>query len=135
MPVEIAHIDPWSKVQEHTFGNLIALCPTCHSRYDKGEIDRQSMIRYKANLAVLSSRYGDLERRVLEALATAGAGSAMQLPGGMDILLMYLLQDGLLTEVPMGGRVVIMGMPATKTYALTPEGLEFVSRWLEAQEL
>ena len=38
-PVEIAHIVPWEQIQEHTFDNLIALCPTCHTRYDKGEID------------------------------------------------------------------------------------------------
>ncbi|MEV5747926.1 HNH endonuclease signature motif containing protein [Actinoallomurus sp. NPDC052308] len=46
-PVEIAHIDPWAKVREHKAENLIALCPTCHKRYDKGEMDRQSMLIYK----------------------------------------------------------------------------------------
>jgi hypothetical protein len=48
---EIAHIVPWSRVREHTFDNLIALCPTCHARYDKGEIDRKSMRMYKAQLS------------------------------------------------------------------------------------
>lgn len=56
-PVVIAHIVPWAKVREHAFPNLIALCPTCHARYDRGEIDRQSMLQYKANLAALNSRY------------------------------------------------------------------------------
>jgi predicted restriction endonuclease len=42
-PVEIAHIIPWDQVKEHSFDNLIALCPTCHSRFDKGEIDRRAM--------------------------------------------------------------------------------------------
>ncbi|MEV5824802.1 HNH endonuclease signature motif containing protein [Spirillospora sp. NPDC052242] len=46
-PVELAHIDAWAKVREHKPDNLIALCPTCHTRYDKGEIDRQSMLIYK----------------------------------------------------------------------------------------
>jgi 5-methylcytosine-specific restriction endonuclease McrA len=45
VPVEIAHIVPWEKVKEHTFDNLIVLCPTCHTRFDKGEIDRKSMLR------------------------------------------------------------------------------------------
>jgi HNH endonuclease len=51
-PVEIAHIIPWSMVQKHEFKNLIALCPTCHTRYDNphGSIDRASMRKYKVNL-------------------------------------------------------------------------------------
>ncbi|HKQ08164.1 MAG TPA: HNH endonuclease signature motif containing protein [Blastocatellia bacterium] len=53
IPVEIAHIVPWARVKAHTFDNLIALCPTCHTRYDNGEIDRRAMLQYKANLSVL----------------------------------------------------------------------------------
>jgi len=68
-PVELAHIEPWSRVRNHTFGNLIALCPTCHARYDRGEIDRKAMLQYKAALSVLNSRYSDLERRILEQFA------------------------------------------------------------------
>ena len=48
--IELAHIEPWSKARTHEFHNLIALCPTCHTRYDKGEIDRKSMEMYKAAL-------------------------------------------------------------------------------------
>ncbi|MEV5317116.1 HNH endonuclease signature motif containing protein [Streptomyces sp. NPDC052687] len=52
-PVELAHIVPWAKVQEHTFDNMIALCPTCHTRYDNGHIDRRAMFQYKTNLRLL----------------------------------------------------------------------------------
>jgi 5-methylcytosine-specific restriction endonuclease McrA len=38
VPVELAHIVPWANCKEHTFENLIALCPTCHTRFDKKEI-------------------------------------------------------------------------------------------------
>ena len=69
VPVELAHIEPWSEVGGHSFENLIALCPTCHTRYDGGGIDRLSMRGYKANLAVISGRYGEMERRVLGLLA------------------------------------------------------------------
>ncbi|MGW8846842.1 HNH endonuclease [Streptomyces xiamenensis] len=69
VPVEIAHIVPWSKVNEHSPDNLIALCPTCHARYDKGEIDRKSMLQYKSNLEVLNGRYTDTERQVLKIAA------------------------------------------------------------------
>lgn len=36
VPVQLAHIEPYSEVRGHSFENLIALCPTCHTRYDKG---------------------------------------------------------------------------------------------------
>ncbi|MGV9559862.1 HNH endonuclease [Streptomyces sp. NPDC003522] len=56
-PVEIAHITPWAKVRNHEFKNLIALCPTCHARFDDphGPIDRKAMRQYKANLNPLLS--------------------------------------------------------------------------------
>ncbi|WP_165959796.1 HNH endonuclease signature motif containing protein [Nonomuraea longispora] len=57
-PVEIAHIDPWAKVLEHRPENLIALCPTCHTRYDRHEIDRQSMLAYKRQLQQLQNDSG-----------------------------------------------------------------------------
>ncbi|MGV9664817.1 HNH endonuclease [Nocardia niigatensis] len=66
-PVELAHITPWAKVKEHTFDNLIALCPTCHTRFDRGDIDRKAMFQYKANLDILNYRYTDLERQLLRA--------------------------------------------------------------------
>ncbi len=57
----IAHIVPWVQVKEHTFDNLIALCPNCHTRYDKGEIDRKAMREYKQQLAQVSSNLTTLE--------------------------------------------------------------------------
>ncbi|MDH6139862.1 hypothetical protein P3T35_001862 [Kitasatospora sp. GP30] len=34
----------------HDFSNMIALCPTCHARFDRGQIDRPAMRDYKAGL-------------------------------------------------------------------------------------
>lgn len=66
-PTEFAHITPYKTVREHTFENLIVLCPTCHSRYDNTkEIDRKSVLQYKQNLAVLNGRYTDVERQLLK---------------------------------------------------------------------
>jgi hypothetical protein len=48
--VDIHHIDPWSQVRRHSYENLIALCPNCHRRADRGEIDRLSLRMYKARL-------------------------------------------------------------------------------------
>ncbi|MCX2181062.1 HNH endonuclease [Streptomyces sp. SKN60] len=46
-PLEIAHIVPWARVRRHEFHNMIVLCPNCHTRFDRGDIDRQAMFRYK----------------------------------------------------------------------------------------
>lgn len=54
---EIAHIIPWREVRRHKFDNLIALCPTCHSRYDRAEIDRKAMQTYKSQLGALNRRF------------------------------------------------------------------------------
>ena len=53
-PVEIAHIIPLAKNGDDSQDNLIALCPTCHRRYDKGEIDRKAIRAYKKRLVTLN---------------------------------------------------------------------------------
>lgn len=135
VPVEIAHIVPWGKVKEHTFDNLISLCPTCHTRFDKGEIDRKSMMQYKANLSVLNGRYGDLEKRVLCIFAENQTANQISLPGGLDILLMYLLKDGFLIDSGQNSGVILSGVPSAKTYTLTIDGREFINRWVNAKQL
>lgn len=49
--VDVHHIVPWEKCQEHTFENLIALCPNCHRRSHAGKIDQKSLLLYKTRLA------------------------------------------------------------------------------------
>ena len=94
---------------------MIVLCANCHGRKGNGpgQIDRKSLLQYKANLAVINSRYSDLERRVLEVLAeqitvvaknvpSSGQpiapdwqrGLSVALPGTMRLLMMYLVKDG-----------------------------------------
>ena len=62
---EIHHIEPWSKTKTHDFSNLIALCPNCHDRADRGDIDKKSLRLYKTRLASLlqrdSGRLGSLD--------------------------------------------------------------------------
>ncbi|UOE20609.1 HNH endonuclease [Thermobifida halotolerans] len=59
----MAHIVPWAKVREHTFENMIVLCPNCHTRFDRGEIDRLSMLEYKAQLKRISRTGADEKTR------------------------------------------------------------------------
>lgn len=141
VPIELAHIEPWHKVREHSFENMIALCPTCHTRFDGGDIDRRSMRMYKANLTIINSRYGDLERRVIEAFAVHPNANAIDLPGSLEILLMYLMQDGLLEALKPSSSVSIsagglaQALASSIRYRLTPKGRDFVTRWANAAEL
>lgn len=140
-PTMFAHITPWAKVQEHTFDNLIALCPTCHARFDGGQIDRQSMLQYKANLGLLNSRYGDTERRVLDHFAMHPNTDEVGLPGGMQVLLMYLIQDGLLVygetfrSRGTADGLFDFDLAVHQIYRLTEAGRDFVGRWSAAKEL
>jgi hypothetical protein len=135
VPVEIAHIIPWEQVKGHSFDNLIALCPTCHSRFDKGDIDRKAMQQYKANLSVLNGRYGDLEQRVLRLFAKYPTVDEIELPGELDILLMYLVEDGLLVYTGRHSGAIINGVPTARMYRLTDKGREFIGKWLGAESL
>jgi hypothetical protein len=45
--IDVHHIIPWETCQDHSPDNLIALCPNCHRRAHRGEIDRKSLIIYK----------------------------------------------------------------------------------------
>ena len=135
-PVEIAHIESYAKVREHTFENLIALCPTCHARYDREEIDRLSMRRYKDNLALLNSRYTGLERRVLEAAAESDEPPRIQLPSGMNILLRYAERDGLVEHIEYTGPpAFVQGLPTMTEYVVTPKGVALAKRLAAGEEI
>ena len=97
VPVEIAHIVPWSRCRSHAFANLIALCPTCHTRYDSGQIDRRAMQAYKRAAWWRNSHFSDLERRVL-IRATAAPDEEIWIFTGMSLLLSAVLGAGLLAD-------------------------------------
>jgi len=146
---EVAHIEPWSKVLEHTFDNLIALCPNHHTQYDvEKNITKASVLRYKANLAVLNGRYSDLERRMLEDAVrprwNPGTHKSLSEPQscrwtvhrGMSLLLSHLVKDGIIrkTTGPRGG-LKVGHQDVEETYMLTPKGVEFVRQWQDAEPL
>lgn len=57
------------------------------------------------------------------------------LPGGLDIMLMYLLKDGLLVDTGQNSGVILSGMPSQKLYSLTRRGRQFVNEWLRGENL
>lgn len=49
--LDIHHITPWSECKEHSFENLIVLCPNCHRQVHDGKIDKKSLFEYKKRLS------------------------------------------------------------------------------------
>jgi HNH endonuclease len=132
---EIAHIVPWEQVKEHRFENLIALCPTDHTRYDKREIDRKAMLQYQANLSILNGRYTDFEQRVLRWFGEDPSRETVWLPSPplWGFLYSFLVEDGFLeptedvSQLQPGFRPTnMLGLD----YRLTPVGREFVNKWI-----
>lgn len=135
VPLIIEHIDDWAKVKEHRFENMIVLCANCHGLKGDGprKLDRKALRQYKINLGVVNSRYGDIERRVLEFFAVNPGINDIILPGGLDILLLYLVKDRLLAKIPPAGSTYFGSVPMQQGYMLTSAGREFVGRWAAAQ--
>lgn len=134
VPIELAHIVPWHQCQEHTFENLIALCPTCHTRYDKGDIDRKSMLIYKQNLGLINSRYGDVERRLMHYFADHPNCDGVELGVDIEFSIMYLLKDGLIARGEPSG-IYSYGVPMRRAYLITAMGRDFLSRLIHSQEI
>jgi len=128
-PLQLAHITPWAKCKEHRYENLIALCPTCHSRFDRGEIDRKSMMAYKGRLLTTGGRFTIFEMRLLRKIRDSGDGGAWLLED-LDLLIDGLIRSEILTEDGPGVAHRPEVGPARKHYSLTASGQEFVSQYL-----
>ncbi|QWL29513.1 HNH endonuclease [Rathayibacter toxicus] len=138
--LQFAHIVPWSEARSHEFGNMIVLCAICHARYDtRGEIDRKSILGYKSNLAVLNSRYGELERRLLNWFGRDPSAHYVDLDRSIEtrLQLSFLINDGLLElwEIEGGAEMVVNGFTVGKKdhYIITRRGREMI-RHLDAAE-
>ena len=136
-PVEICHIIPYSKVRKHEFDNLIALCPNCHTRYDRKQIDLTSMQQYKANLSVINGRYSDFEQRILTFFLDNPEYKEIRLSlsGNNDIQIMNLVKDGHLEYIKELTQGFSVGIDPDKIYRLTQKGREFIQHWGNAANL
>jgi len=133
---EVHHIVPRAEGGKDSFENLIALCPNCHRRYHSGEISRESIRQYKANLTVINGRYCDFELRLLRRFYESPKADTVKLAGGDEvrILLMNLLHDEFLVAGGAGA-VILEGIPAARIYHLTAAGRKFINKWFHAKTL
>ncbi|WP_172975714.1 HNH endonuclease signature motif containing protein [Roseivivax sp. THAF40] len=126
-PVELAHIVPHSETQDDTAENLIALCPNCHTRYDRGDIPRDRIRVYKANTQKNLLRFNGFEMAIIEAF-TRQPQRPLPVAENMLFLLERLVEDGMLQIQRSQGGVRMMGVDVTPVHvSLTPRGTQYVN--------
>jgi hypothetical protein len=134
VPIEVHHID--EDPTNNVFENLIALCPNCHARVTKDEIPAAHVRMYKANLGLISTRYGDLERRVLNDFVDKPDAKFAVLPRELSILMNYLVHDGIVErKYPPDAVIGIQENWPMRHYWLTEAGRAFVQRLREGRAI
>lgn len=135
--VDIHHIIPWETCHEHDYHNLIALCPNCHSRADRGEIDRKSLRIYKASLRFTHDKFSQFEVDTLIGACELPSNHALPYPRGMELLVKRLIESGFvgLQENP-NGSAALMGIRVDPLLLVaTQKGRDyFSSLGLETQD-
>ena len=125
--VQIHHIIPWAKRQEHKYPNLIALCPNCHRRADREEIDRKSLRLYKANLRFAHDKFSQLEIDVLFEANAWPPGKTMQWMPFMRLLIIRILDAGYVKLSQPARSVSVENMRISPDdLSITDEGRKFI---------
>ena len=125
--VEVHHIVPWSKCKCHEYENLIALCPNCHTRADRGKIDRKSLKMYKNKLRFLHDKFSRLEVDFLFELAEKGE-VGVQLPDFMSFLVKRILDADYCSKEKRKPIFTISNMDiSANLFTITDKGKEFLS--------
>lgn len=124
---EIAHIVPWSDVLEHTYENLITLCPNCHTRFHKGEIDKKSMYMYKDNLRYFIEKYSKYELDVLFELSRLVEKQGLPYLSIYYLLIKSILEDGYVQIIQSQGGVFMSGIKMDPDILIiTQKGRDFI---------
>lgn len=127
---EIAHIIPWAEVQNHTYENLIALCPNCHTRFDIGEIDKKSMYMYKDNLRFFIEKYSKFELDILFELSRLPDGHGLPYQSMYFLLIKSILEEGFVSIVQQSGDVSFGGVRMTPDFlVITLKGKQFLQNF------
>ena len=128
LDVDIHHIEPWKECREHSYENLIALCPNCHRRVEKGEIDRKSQRMYKANLRIAHDKFSQFEIDTLFALSETPEGKGIPWPAYLNLLLKRLFDAEYVRLHEVGGTQMMLGKIklTPDMLAITDGGRKFV---------
>ena len=129
---ENAHIVSWADSKKHSYENLIALCPNCHTLFDSGKIDRAAIIAYKKKLMFLNDVYSRFELDVLDHLKSH---KRALIPG--ELLIKRLLEEkivvheeGILVHGFGNGEDMLGIFPVV----LTDKGKRLLEDWSKVDE-
>ncbi|HKQ44056.1 MAG TPA: HNH endonuclease signature motif containing protein [Rhizomicrobium sp.] len=126
--VDVHHIVPWAQCQAHEYDNLITLCPNCHRRADRGEIDRKSLRLYKINLRFVHDKYSQLEIDTMFELSKMPPNNAIPWLGFMLILLKRALDSGFIGVHTVNSGITMGSIKATPDLVfLTEKGRDFIN--------
>lgn len=133
--VDVHHIIPWAQCQAHEYDNLICLCPNCHRRADRGEIDRKALRLYKMNLRFTHDKFSQVEVDILFELSKLPPGQALIWPPFSLLLLKRLLDVGYIAATKSPAHMSISGINLTpELILLTDKGKSFINE-IEIHEL
>lgn len=129
--VEIAHITPWAQKQAHEYENLIALCPNCHTRFDRGEIDKKSMYMYKDNLRYFIEKYSKFELDIMFELARLPEGQGLYFLSIYYLMIKSILEEGFVQILPISDNVAYLGgvKMSPDWLVITTKGKEFLQNF------
>ena len=126
--VDVHHIVPWSTCREHKYDNLIALCPNCHRRADRGDIDRKSLRIYKANMRFVHDKFSQLELDILFEANVHDDNDPILWPPFMRMLIKRILDSGYIEYQEKTYGVFIDGMKTSPDHLrITQEGKQFIT--------
>jgi hypothetical protein len=125
--VDVHHIIPWAQCQAHEYDNLIALCPNCHRRADRGDIDRKSLRLYKINLRFAHDKFSQLEIDVLFELYGLTPEKGLPWMQTLLILLKRIVDAGYVNVIEQQGGMWLGGIKQTNDWlAITAKGRAFI---------
>ena len=125
--VDIHHIIPWAQCKAHEYDNLLALCPNCHRRADRGEIDRKSLRLYKVNLRFAHDKFSQLELDVLFELSTYPEDRAMPWLAYQTIFLKRLFDAKYINLHTSKGGTFVFGIKSNPdAISITDSGRQFI---------
>ena len=126
--VDVHHIIPWKKCKEHKYENLITLCPNCHRRSEKKEIDAKSLRIYKAKLRTAHDKFSAFEIDFLFEL-NKSAEHGLQFPSFLWLIVKRLIDSGYCKRVCSERLHAINDVNLTPdTYRITADGVDYIKQ-------
>lgn len=125
LALDLHHLEPVAEDGDNSPSNLLALCPTCHGLFHRGEIHRDALFAWKSLLVSLSQAFD--QRDVDNLLFLAAPGYPLHLSGDGVARFARLIGSGL-AEYNLALHNHMTGLIQYRVH-LTPRGTQLVEAW------